>query len=249
MNKGKKFTWVLVILSILFGIYIFSPGYLKKSVIYLFPGIDDYQIFENREVGNNNGNPWSVSNDYMKLGLNQEERDTLEAYKSVAYLIFQNDSIIYEEYWDGYDETSLSNSFSIAKSIVSLLIGAAIDDGYINSVEQHVGDFIAEFNSPPNDQLKIKDLLTMSSGLNWEESYSSPFSLTTQAYYGNNVNQLVKQLEVVETPGKRIQLQKWRYPIIICNYKKCYGQNYLRICLRKAMETLGSQTARPLEFR
>ncbi len=64
----------------------------------------------------------------------------------------------------------------MAKSIISLLIGIAVDERKIQSIDQKVGDFISEYNNPPNNVLTIRDLLSMSSGLNWDEAYSSPFS-------------------------------------------------------------------------
>ena len=67
----------------------------------------------------------------------------------------------------------------MAKSIVSLAIGCAIDDGLIASTNQAVSDFIPEFNSFNGKKLTIKHLLTMSAGVDFEESYVSPFSPTT----------------------------------------------------------------------
>ena len=89
----------------------------------------------------------------------------------------------------------------MAKSIIGLLIGAAIDDGFIKSIDEPISDFIPEFASPKNKDLKIKDVLTMSSGLNWDESYGSLFSTTTAAYYGKNIKELIYGLEVIEQPG------------------------------------------------
>ncbi len=192
---------VLMILMVVAFVYMLTPDYIKKALRYLFPGIEDYKIFYNREIISDNSIPWSTAHDYMKAKLLKQERDTLEHYKTVAYLIVQNDSIVYEEYWDDFNKNSLSNSFSASKSIVSLLIGAAIQDGYIDNVNQSVSEFIPEFNNISHYKLCIKDLLTMSSGLNWNESYINPFSITTQAYYGENINELVLNLKLIETPG------------------------------------------------
>jgi len=62
----------------------------------------------------------------------------------------------------------------MAKSVVSLLIGAAIRDGYIKNIDQPVRDFIPNLINHTTTELTIKHLLTMSSGSNWNESYSSP---------------------------------------------------------------------------
>ncbi|MFX5634506.1 serine hydrolase, partial [Acinetobacter baumannii] len=71
-------------------------------------------------------------------------------------------------------------------SVVSILIGAAIKEGKIKSVEQPVGDFLPEFKEGEKANVKIVDLLTMSSGTDWNESYWNPLSVTAEIYYGTD---------------------------------------------------------------
>lgn len=70
---------------------------------------------------------------------------THEDLGSVAYVIIKNDSVWFEIYYDGFNKTSKSNSFSMAKSYVSALLGKAIMEGYITGLDQPVCDFIPEF--------------------------------------------------------------------------------------------------------
>ena len=202
MKRLKK---ILIIIGVILGIlaiaYLMLPNYAQKALIYLKPGIEDYPIFENRTVKSGVGKEWLVDPMADKLKIDDKTMLKIEAYKPVAFLVIKDGKIIYERYWEEYGPESLSNSFSMAKSIIGLLIGAAIDDGYIKSVEQAVSDFIPEFRKEKNKDLKIKDVLTMSSGLNWDESYSSLFSTTTKAYYGNDIKGQIYGLEVVEKPG------------------------------------------------
>ncbi len=81
------------------------------------------------------------------------------------------------------------------------MIGIAVDERKIKSLDQKVSDFIFEYKNSPNDVLTIRNLLSMSSGLNWDETYSSLFSITTKAYYGNDLFSIIKDLKVVEKPG------------------------------------------------
>ena len=80
-------------------------------------------------------------------------------------------------------------------------MGIAIRDRLI-SLDDSVGKYISEYKNGANGKLKVRHLLTMSSGLNWDESYNSLFSLTTKAYYGTNLTKLVTGLKVIEEPGK-----------------------------------------------
>lgn len=182
-------------------VFLMMPGYAKKALIYQSAGIEDYTIFENRTVEAGVGQEWQIDSLFEKIQPDKESLEKIEAFEPVAFLLIKDGRIIYEKYWEDYGTESLSNSFSMAKSIIGLLVGAAIDDGYIKSIEQPVADFISEFRNEKNKDLKIKNVLTMSSGLNWDESYGTLFNTTTNAYYGNNIKKLIYSLEVVEKPG------------------------------------------------
>ena len=117
-------------------------------------------------------------------------------------MVIQNDSILFEEYWHGYSSDSLSNSFSMAKSWVGTLIGVAIKEGKIKSVDQKVCEFLPNFCGENEKELTIKHLLTMSSGLNWTEDYYNPIGQTAEAYYGTKLRGLVINQKGVEEPGK-----------------------------------------------
>jgi CubicO group peptidase (beta-lactamase class C family) len=238
--KLNKTAFVLSLLTIII-LYFLSPLYLKRAIIYVFPEIDDYTIFHNRKIDISKGNPWPKAKDYMHQELLKSERDTLEHYKSIAYLIIQNDSIIYEEYWDEYNESSLSNSFSVSKSVVGLLIGAAIKDGYIRDINQHVGDFIPSYKNTPNHKLTIKHLLTMSSGLNWEESYNNPFSMTTKAYYGQNIQKLVLNLKVVDNPGQVFKYNSGNTQLLSLIIKNATGKNLSTYFSEKIWGPMGAE--------
>jgi len=185
---------------------ILSPNYVLNALLYQKAGIEDYKIFHNREVKTGDHTEWKLDSLYNSYELTGDEEAVFNHYQSVAFLIIKDQKILFEKYWDGYDENSLSNSFSMAKSVISLMIGIAIDEGKIESVNQKVVDVFPAFNtSEANANLTIKDVLTMSSGLNWDESYGSLYSTTTEAYYGKDIYNQIVGLEVVEEPGKQFK--------------------------------------------
>jgi CubicO group peptidase (beta-lactamase class C family) len=198
---NKIFLGVGVVFGILVIAFFMLPDYAQKALIYLKPGIEDYPIFENRTVDAGIGQEWLVDPKVEQLKIDDETLAKIEEFEPIAFLVIKDERIIFEKYWEEYGPESLSNSFSMAKSIVGLLVGAAIDDGFIISVDQPVSDYIPEFKNEKNRNLKIKDVLTMSSGLNWDESYGSLFSTTTEAYYGKDIKNLIYGLEVIEKPG------------------------------------------------
>ncbi|TLX77460.1 serine hydrolase [Labilibacter sediminis] len=241
MKSNQTLKTIGIIAISLFILYTITPAYLKMTIVHLFPGIEDYKIFKNRIVATGTVSPWQNAHDFMQYKITDQERDTLEHYKSVAYLIIQHDSIVYEEYWDNFNQHTLSNSFSVAKSVVGLLIGCAIDDGYIQSIDQAVGDFIPEFKIPPNNKLTIRHLLTMSSGLNWNESYDNPFSMTTKAYYGNAINKLVLDLKVIETPGKEFHYKSGNTQLLSIILKKATKKSLSDYASEKLWIPLGAE--------
>lgn len=199
MKKGLRIFGV--VLGVLVVVYLFLPKYAQRALIYNTVGIEDYSIFSNRTIEAGTGVEWQVDKLSSELTIDDATLEKIEALEPVAFVLVKDQKIIYEHYWDGYGTESLSNSFSMVKSVVGLLIGAAIDDGFIDNVDEPIAEYIAEFNSPTNEHLTIKEVLTMSSGLNWDESYGSLFSTTTEAYYGKNIKELIYGLEVVEKPG------------------------------------------------
>ncbi|WP_321306285.1 serine hydrolase [Marinifilum fragile] len=205
MSRISKTVLILALLTALW--MLLAPNYLRTSLIYWYANIDDYKIFENKEVNVADGIEWKESDAYNKYELDSSDREYLENHETVAYLIIQDGKVLYEEYWDGYDADSHSNIFSATKSIVSLLIGIAIDEGKIKSVDEPIGNYLKEFANDERGKITIKNLLTMSSGLDWDEAYSSPTSVTTKAYYGKKLRKVSSDQQLIEKPGVRFRYQ------------------------------------------
>lgn len=126
----------------------------------------------------------------------------LEKNKTVAFLIIRNDSIQYERYFKQYDQTSIVPSFSMAKSITSILIGCAIEDQLIGSEEDLVIDYIPELKKNGFEKVIIKHLLQMTSGLRFNEGYTNPFGHAATFYYGLNLRKAIAKLKLKKAPGK-----------------------------------------------
>ena len=155
--------------------------------------------------------------------------------------MIKNDSIYHEQYWDHYDQNSLSNSFSMAKSIVSILVGIAVDEGKIKSIDDPVGNYLPHFKDGNNAKLTIRHLLTMSSGLNWDENYSSLFSVTTKAYYGSNLKKLMSGLNVVNEPGKKFDYMSGNTQLLAFIVEKATGKNLSDYASEKIWKPVGAE--------
>ncbi len=203
----KFFKWLFVLLLVLvIGLYAMGYGYILKGawVVY-FHGyttayIDDFEFFEVEEIpASTNPQLWPIHKNYNTVEATKALSEMNDTLGTVAFLIIKNDSIWYEKYFDGFGENSQTNSFSMAKSITSALLGKAIDDGFIKNLAQPVSDFYPQYSGTG---LTVGDLSSMASGLDWDESYSNPFGMTARAYYDADLAEDILKLKVVETPGK-----------------------------------------------
>lgn len=222
-------------------IYFLLPGYVQTSLIYMTPDIDDYQIFENRTIHAGSPQAWPEHADYNTYNLDSTERITIEQFKPIAFLVLQNGQIKYEEYWEGYGPNSLSNSFSAGKSIVSLLIGIALDEGYIKNLNEYVYKYIPEFSKASLKDIKILDVLSMSSGINWDEAYKTPFSMTTEAYYGKDLEGLIHRLEGIEKPGKEFKYLSGNTEILAMIVQAATGKSISEYASEKIWKKIGAQ--------
>lgn len=208
---------ILLFLFLGVNIYIIISGktYVYKAVkIGYIRGhntatIEDIQFFETRIVASKNGKQWPEASNYNKTNITDKLRSRLVKNQSIAFVVIQNDSIRFEEYWGIGSRKSRTNSFSMSKSIVSILIGIAIDEGYIESVDQKIIDFIPEYKREGenfNKDVTIKHLLTMSSGMSWEEDYYNPFGVTAESYFTKKLEQLMYHIDFNKKPG-----ETWNY--------------------------------------
>ncbi len=209
MKFIKRLFVLLLAFFLLFELVLFASGYqylnklLRLTILQgkSGPDINDLNEFPSSTVNNGIAHPWLKSSRYGKLTLNSSEKIGADSYKTSALLVIQNDSILYENYSDDAGITFLSNSFSMAKSIQSILIGIAIRQQLIGSVNDPVCKYLPELNNEIYRNITIKHLLWMASGLDFNETYSSPFAWPAKAYYGTDVNATVMSPTIVAAPG------------------------------------------------
>ena len=231
------FKWVsLSLVSIIALLYLTKTDYILKAVrvVYLngetTASIDDHVYFKNSTIKNRDASVWPKHKDYNSLHMPEKLTVLHEDSRSIAYLVIKNDSLLHESYFGGYDENSKTNSFSMAKSYVCALLGKAIMDGHIESLDQPVGDFFAEYKTGLASTVTVGDLASMASGSSWVESYYSPFTITTKAYYGEELEKAILSLNTVKTPGQAFEYSSGDTQLLAMIIEKATGEklyNYL----------------------
>ena len=238
----KKSLRILLYLAVFLLLVIVSvPGHYRRALVYGHANIDDFKIFENRIVANAKGIPWQRDSLFNIQSINPAQLSVFDTFGTTAFVVIHDKKIVHEEYWDGASDTTRSNSFSVAKSINSLLIGCLLDEDKINSLDQPITDFLPDFKNTNGFTLRIKDLLTMSSGIDWNEGYSSLFSPTTRAYYGSHLEDQMLGLSVISEPGKVFNYQSCDTQLLSMIIENISGKTLSEFASEKLWKPLGAE--------
>lgn len=244
-KTGKWFLIIFVVLNLI--IIVSGKTYLYKAVASTYfkgrsgPNISEYAIFDNREVKAGAFQKWNLSGAYNSKAISDSHKKEFEEMETIAFVVIKNDSITHEQYWDGYGEDSHTNSFSMAKTFTSILIGCAIDDGLIKNVDQPVGDFLPEYKEGEGAKLTIKHLLTMSSGINFDEDYVNPLAYPGAAYYGSDLKKLTYKYELTSEPGKTFAYLSGNTELLGFILEKATGKTVSDYASEKLWKPIGAK--------
>jgi len=245
----KKILKYLLIIFVALNLLIIISGkswmYKAISITYLkgytSSYINDFIYLPANTIKSGKHQEWATASNYNKAKLPELIKSVNESMETVAFMVIIKDSIHFEEYWHGYSTDTMSNSFSMSKSWVSTLIGISISEGKIKSVDQKVCDFLPDFCEGRNKELTIKNLLTMSSGLNWAEDYYNPIGQAAEAYYGNHLSDMIKNLTVIETPGKVFKYNSSCTQLLTFIVEVATGETISDYASKKLWEPMGAK--------
>ncbi len=188
-----------------------GPATVYRIVRYNFSGIDDHRIFPHRQL-KSSPRPFRfrerIDPQLDHLGVTVGGRKDvplaglLAGSGTTAFLVIRDDVLLYEKYFGGYERGIPSLSFSMAKSFLSLLVGCALDDGFLRSIDQPVTDFVPELAPRGFAAVTLKHLLRMRSGMDYSEN-DNPFGIHARFYYTNRLEEEILKLRLLEPPGGR----------------------------------------------
>lgn len=198
------------VLFVLVSSFIYSPQYVIRTIVNGESDVMDYKVFPERIIQrssqpyyykyNLNESLKTMPIDFMSKGKGRTESldALLKETNTTSFIIVHEDKVLLEEYYNGYDKDSVNTTFSMAKSIDSLLIGMAIEDGYIKSEKQYIADFISEFKGTNMESITIEDLLLMRSNISYEEG-NIWFGDDAKTYYMPDLRDLALNHNVLTT--------------------------------------------------
>lgn len=187
-------------------LFIFSACHVIRGLTYWYADLDDVNKFPSAALEKSTTPfQFTLADNYAPDKV--KHLDTLlEGTNAVAFIVIRNDSILYENYWEGYGKNSNIPSFSVAKSFVSTLVGIAMDEGFIKNTAEPITNYIPELleNGKEYAKITIQDCLDMKSGLDNKENYSgvNMFSPMVEMYYGNNLEKSVFKAEIGSERGE-----------------------------------------------
>ena len=244
----KRILQILVLLLIVVNLFVILSGrfYLYKGIYNTYlhgrsgPSIYDRDAFSFKTLKKSDDvYKWIEKGNQLSLSVDDEKFIT--NLKGSSFLVFKNDSLVFEKYWNGHQKNSVSNSFSAAKTFVSLLIGIAVGEGKIKSLDEKVSVFIPEFKEKGKNKITIRHLLMMSSGLDWEESGKNPLSENAESYYGTDLYGLVTRQKSIEAPGKRFNYQSGNSQILGFIIEKATGKGLSEYAYEKIWSQIGTE--------
>jgi CubicO group peptidase (beta-lactamase class C family) len=215
---------VIVGITFLYSYIAYPAEYVNRALRWGDADVYDYQKFPER-VLEVSGSPFEFS-----LNLDEEHVRTqlevasatddfdsfLEKNRTQAFIVIQDDAILYEKYFNGTSRDSIVTSFSTAKSFTSALIGIAISEGHIHSVDDPITDYLPELTQrdPAFANITIRNLLMMSSGIKYAEF---PFVNGDDAktYYYPDLRELaLEDTHIVGLPGKQFHYNNY-HPLLL----------------------------------
>ncbi|MBC6365839.1 serine hydrolase [Algoriphagus sp. AK58] len=150
----------------------------------------------------------------------------MERSQTTALIVLHKDTVLLERYYNGYNKDSVVTSFSVAKSITSILVGLAVQEGSIKSLDDKLTDYIPELaeKDPKFNTISLKDLLTMRSGLRYDDSgFPSDDDYT---YIAPDLRSItLEKIELVESPGKTWKYNNYNLILLGMILERATGKN------------------------
>lgn len=219
MKIWKKIALILLFLIGLFGIWFYPKYKMLNLTIHLFDAdqiVTNFRSFDSvwpvsvLEAPSNKyiypkGKSFSLPNTFQFDNQEYDTQKFLEDSWTTGFLVIQNDSIVFEKYFLGNTESTRNISWSMAKSFISALMGIAVEEGYIKSIEDNVEVYVPELLGTAYEGVRIKDVLQMSTGVKFNEDYGDFFSDINRwgrgFALGNSQDEFAASLEREIEPG------------------------------------------------
>lgn len=169
--------------------------------------------------------------------------DYAERMDSHALLIQHRGALVLERYWNEFGPDSRFDTASMHKTVLAMLLGLAIKDGHIASLDDPVSRYIREWADDARGAITLRQLATMSSGLKVEAFRPSPFSRGMRLVLGTDIESLALDLPTEGPPGEDFQYMNFNSQILGIALSRAVGQRYADYLSARLWQPLGAPDA------
>lgn len=242
--KGVAIVAGLVVL-LAAAIYLSDPLFWKRyatSMQGLDPTAMDWRQPQEQVAGGNQ----RLREDVVD-GISPEALRAAAAYAeqmdSYAFLVHHRGALVVERYWGGFGPDSRFDTASMHKGVMAMLLGLAIADGYIESLDDPVGRYLEEWAGDARGDITLRDLATMASGLLVEAFQPQPFSRGMRLVLGSDIEGLTLSLPAEGSPGEDFQYLNFSSQALGLALSRAIGRRYADYLSERLWRPLGAPDA------
>lgn len=249
MRKTFYLIAVAVVMILVGGVLSHGDGYLLSAARTTLArgsvsaGTHDHRLFPVRAVAAAAPRPWPTHPDYNRRPLSAGIQKVLRETEALAFIVVKDGRLLQEHYFLGHGPAEVSNSFSMAKPIVGLLLGFAESEGKIGSLQQPVSAYLEGYDQGLAARLKVVDLIRMTSGMAWDdpEVYNRPLSKTAQLYYSGDLRKFIARQAITIEPGTRFHYNSGNTVVAAQLLQKATGKNVSQYLSERLWTPLGME--------
>ena len=163
--------------------------------------------------------------------------------RSAGLLVLIDGAVALEEYYGGHDASKTTNSFSMAKTILGLLIGVAIDEGAIGGLDEPAARYLTEWADDDRAAITLRDLLWMQSGLSLDDATHTPFSDLVQVHLGEDLLAPLLEIPAVRPPGRDYEYNNMNSQLLGVVLQRATGARYADYLSSRLWSRIGADDA------
>ena len=256
MKRYFKLTGItllgIIALVLLYAYIVYPAEYVNRVLRWGDSDVYDYQKFPERSL-ETSGSPLKFSlnldeehvRTQFELVSSKDDFDSfLEKNRTQAFIVIRDDAILYEKYFNGAGRDTIVTSFSIAKSFTSALIGIAISEGYIRSVNDPITDYLPELTKrdPAFANITIRNLLMMSSGIKYAEfTLVNGFDNAKTYYYPDLRRLALEDTHIIASPGEYFRYNNYHPLLLGMILERAIGSSVANYLQEKIWKPIGME--------
>jgi CubicO group peptidase (beta-lactamase class C family) len=166
---------------------------------------------------------------------------------TTAFLVIQDDTLLYEKYFNGFSRDSLFRLYSISKSFLSALVGLALQEGFIQDVHDPISKYLPELESQNFQKITVANLLQMDSGIRFRQGYT-PWKDQIKSYFCTHCRQCIRRMRFDDLPGRSFHYHDYHSLILIRILENAVDQSLVSYFEKKLWQVLGMEFPAALYF-